>query len=86
MRNKDSSLVCSFITLILIIAIAFQFIILSERVNSPVVKPAFDHSQCQYPGRTTNPPNGCDNSVPCNPINTKGGDGSCGLVIVDEFK
>jgi hypothetical protein len=29
--------------------------------------PAFDHSQCQYPERTTNPPDGCDNSDPANP-------------------
>jgi len=28
---------------------------------------AFDHSNCQYPTRTTNPPNGCDNSDPTNP-------------------
>ena len=27
----------------------------------------FDHSQCQYPSRTTNPPDGCDNSDPANP-------------------
>lgn len=27
----------------------------------------FDHSQCQYPDRTTNPPNGCDNSDPADP-------------------
>lgn len=37
----------------------------------------FDHSQCQYPDRTSNPANGCDNSDPCDPANTKGGDGSC---------
>jgi hypothetical protein len=27
----------------------------------------FDHSNCQYPTRTTNPPDGCDNSDPANP-------------------
>ncbi len=37
----------------------------------------FDHSQCQYPDRTTNPPNGCDNTDPCDPANTKGGSGEC---------
>jgi hypothetical protein len=37
----------------------------------------FDHSQCQYPTRTTNPPNGCDNSDPCDPIKTKNGSGDC---------
>lgn len=38
---------------------------------------AFDHSGCQYPHRTTNPPNGCDNSDPCDPANVKGGSGDC---------
>ena len=37
----------------------------------------FDHSNCQYPDRTTNPPYGCDNSDPCDPANTKGGSGDC---------
>lgn len=37
----------------------------------------FDHSNCQYPDRTTNPPNGCDNSDPCDPAQTKGGSGDC---------
>ena len=27
----------------------------------------FDHSNCQYPERWTNPPNGCDNSDPAVP-------------------
>ena len=30
-------------------------------------QPAFDHSNCQYPDRWTNPPNGCDNSDPAVP-------------------
>jgi hypothetical protein len=38
---------------------------------------SFDHSGCQYPYRTTNPPNGCDNSDPCDPTKTKGGSGDC---------
>lgn len=37
----------------------------------------FDHSYCQYPTRTTNPADGCDNSDPCDPANTKGGSGDC---------
>lgn len=37
----------------------------------------FDHSTCQYPDRTTNPVDGCDNSDPCDPENTKGGSGEC---------
>lgn len=30
-------------------------------------KPAFDHSNCQYPDRWSNPVNGCDNSDPAVP-------------------
>lgn len=38
----------------------------------------FDHMQCQYPYRSTNPPNGCDNSDPCDPLDAiKGGSGEC---------
>lgn len=37
----------------------------------------FDHSNCQYPDRTTNPPDGCDNTDPCDPATTKGGSGDC---------
>lgn len=43
----------------------------------PAAAQAFDHSQCQYPDRTTNPADGCDNSDPCDPENTKGGSGDC---------
>lgn len=34
---------------------------------------AFDHSDCQYPNRDTNPPNGCDNSDPACPETIKYG-------------
>lgn len=33
----------------------------------------FDHSNCQYPNRETNPPNGCDNSDPACPETIKYG-------------
>lgn len=49
-------------------------------VGGATVKPAqatFDHNNCQYPTRTTNPANGCDNSDPCDPAQTKGGSGDC---------
>lgn len=45
----------------------------SEFVDKP-----FDHSNCQYPDRSTNPPNACDNSDPCDGANLKGtGSGAC---------
>ncbi len=38
----------------------------------------FDHSECQYPDRTTNPHDGCDNSDPCDTQSAvKGGSGEC---------
>lgn len=34
---------------------------------------------CQYPGRSTNPKGGCDNTDPCDPASAaKGGSGDCG--------
>lgn len=33
----------------------------------------FDHMQCQYPTRATNPLDGCDNSDPACPAEIKGG-------------
>lgn len=54
-----------------------------QATAAPTVEPApFGHSGCQYPDRTTNPPNGCDNSDPCDPANTKGGSGDCDDVAV----
>lgn len=38
----------------------------TQPASASETKP-FDHSQCQYPSRTTNPPDGCDNSDPANP-------------------
>lgn len=35
--------------------------------------PVFDHMQCQYPTRSTNPANSCDNSDPACPAEIKGG-------------
>lgn len=54
-------------------ALLVQLIIVGTLIIAPAqtrtqpAAAAFDHSQCQYPSRTTNPPNGCDNSDPANP-------------------
>lgn len=34
----------------------------------PAQERPFDHSNCQYPFRKSNPVNGCDNSDPADPI------------------
>lgn len=39
----------------------------------------FDHSNCQYPNRVSNPPDGCDNSDPARPECMKIGIEDCDL-------
>jgi len=51
--------------------------------------PAFDYSNCQYPNRESNPPNGCDNTDPARPECMKSGKENCDLpsnpsVIVEQ--
>jgi hypothetical protein len=56
-------------------ALVVQLVILGTLVLSPAeTRPQsasaaqpFDHSNCQYPDRWTNPPNSCDNSDPAVP-------------------
>lgn len=49
---------------------ALQVVSRTQAESAAVV---FDHSQCQYPDRLSNPANGCDNSDPACPLETKGG-------------
>lgn len=54
------------------------FVVFALRTSRIDAAAEFDHSHCQYPERTTNPPNGCDNTDPCDPANAaKGGSGDC---------
>jgi hypothetical protein len=43
----------------------------------------FDHSDCQYPNRKSNPPDGCDNSDPARPECMKIGIEDCDLPLQD---
>lgn len=43
----------------------------------------FDHSNCQYPNRLSNPPDGCDNSDPARPECMKFGTEECDLPYPD---
>lgn len=63
------------------IAALLLFAVLSQAAaQQPAGK--FDHQVCQYPTRTTNPPNACDNSDPCDPAGAaKGGSGECAAVM-----
>lgn len=45
------------------------------RANQDAVP--FDHSQCQYPSRASNPVDGCDNSDPARPECMKLGEEDC---------
>jgi len=69
-------------------ALAVQVIILGTLLIAPTesrtqpAAAAFDHSNCQYPDRWTNPADGCDNSDPAVPecikdFSTKAGEDAC---------
>ena len=62
---------------LLIGLIAAQLVGTSPKPANAAQTASFDHSQCQYPDRTTNPADGCDNTDPCDPAQTKGGSGDC---------
>lgn len=63
--------------MILLAFYAAGYMVGQQTPAATVQAQSFDHSQCQYPDRTSNPVDGCDNSDPCDPANVKGGDGSC---------
>lgn len=69
-------------------ALVVQLVILGTLVLMPAqarpqpASAAFDHSNCQYPDRWTNPADGCDNSDPAVPecikdFSTKAGEDAC---------
>jgi hypothetical protein len=49
--------------IILLIGFGFGYAV-GKSNNVANAEASFDHSNCQYPERATNPPNGCDNSDP----------------------
>lgn len=83
-----------------VIVIGLALIIAAATVFMPVettpkpagaVAPAFDHSNCQYPDRWSNPANGCDNSDPAVPECIKGmatqdAEAACIAAFVDKYK
>ena len=71
-------------------ALVVQLVILGTLLIAPAqtrtqpasAAQAFDHSNCQYPDRWTNPADGCDNSDPAVPecikeFSTKAGEDAC---------
>ena len=74
MRDWDSKDWFSVLLAIIAIISLLVTVINSASAAAPEsTKTTFDHSTCQYPERSTNPPDGCDNSDPCDPTNVKGG-------------
>lgn len=59
------------------------FLWLDSSNRTTYAAPAFDHSQCQYPERQSNPPDGCDNSDPARPECMKIGIEDCDLPRFD---
>jgi hypothetical protein len=52
----------------LVLAVIFSTLLLAPAESRPQpAAAAFDHSNCQYPERWTNPVDGCDNSDPAVP-------------------
>lgn len=65
---------------VLILFLCF-IVILWAVFHSNVSAESYDHSQCQYPQRVTNPADACDNSDPCDPISAaKGQIGDCSTI------
>lgn len=81
-NTKDHQPTGKEIAVILFLMFAAGFILLvlqtSGVIGAQTARAAFSHENCQYPTRSTNPPNGCDNSDPCDPSDAaKGGSGDC---------
>lgn len=67
---------------LLIGLIAAQLVGTSPKPTNAQPAPSFDHSNCQYPDRWSNPADGCDNSDPAVPecikaFSTKAGEDAC---------
>lgn len=64
-------------------AIAIFFWLDSTTGVHAAAEAPFDHSDCQYPNRLSNPPDGCDNSDPARPECMKFGTEECDLPYAD---
>lgn len=59
----------------------------TEYIESPTVEVLPDHSNCQYPNRLSNPPDGCDNSDPARPeCVTKFGTEDCDIPYPEQLE
>jgi len=69
MDSKTKQLIVNVIVLVLLIIVAILVLPVSLRLAPANATQAeiFDHSNCQYPDRWSNPADGCDNSDPAVP-------------------
>ena len=80
-KNKIALIVqASFISFLVLFAFFVGYYL---GTNSAIVKAdtGFDHSQCQYPNRLSNPENGCDNTDPARPECMKLGTEDCDIPL-----
>lgn len=76
---------------LLMIAISAAMPVQTQPQPTSATQQPFDHSNCQYPDRWSNPPNGCDNSDPAVPecikaFSTKAGEDACIADFVEKNK
>lgn len=71
------------IAVLLIVAISGWVYGATRPATAAYVAPEtpFDHSNCQYPQRLSNPVDGCDNSDPAMPQCMKGGTETCDIPV-----
>jgi hypothetical protein len=77
-KEKAYLLLITSIIVVGLMYIAFVFITFRDIAHAVPAIP-FDHSNCQYPNRLSNPPNGCDNSDPARPECMKYGTEDCDI-------
>lgn len=84
MNKNKSTLTVQFIFLIFLIIFAlFVGYYLGRQENIARATTGFDHSQCQYPNRSSNPIDGCDNTDPARPECMKSGIEDCDLPTME---
>jgi len=71
------------ITLMIAMTGLFTGMFIQAIVTPAKAATVFDHSNCQYPARLSNPVDGCDNSDPARPECMKGGVEDCDLPTPD---
>lgn len=82
MARFDRADVIPVLVAIFLIAIVITWTVLLSS-NSGAISQSFDHSECQYPERLSNPVDGCDNSDPARPECMKFGTEECDLPYLD---